>query len=81
MSDITLKYRIFKSVEERPLEVTFEEVMERVYFLYKVDRGLEQVEAGDIISGSTAKKVARKVGRVNSTSQALADLEAGTWWL
>ncbi|MEG3896771.1 MULTISPECIES: hypothetical protein [unclassified Microcoleus] len=43
---------------------------------------MEQVEAGDIISGSAAKKVAQKVGRVNWTSQALADLEAiGTWWL
>ncbi|MEG4345791.1 hypothetical protein QUB70_21300, partial [Microcoleus sp. A003_D6] len=38
MSDTTLKYRVFKAVEEKPLEVTFEEVMERVDFLYKVDR-------------------------------------------
>ncbi|UNU26102.1 hypothetical protein [Microcoleus vaginatus] len=62
MSDITVKYRVLKAVEEMPPEITFEEVMKRVYFLEKVDRGLKQVEAGDIISGEAAKKAAQKVG-------------------
>ena len=82
MSDITVKYRVLKVVEEMPPEITFEEVMKRVYFLDKVDRGLKQVEAGDIISGEAAKKAAQKVGRVNLTNQPLADIEAiATWWL
>ncbi|MEG4121620.1 hypothetical protein QUA43_29635 [Microcoleus sp. N9_B4] len=82
MSDITVKYRVLKVVEEMPPEITFEEVMKRVYFLDKVDRGLKQVEAGDIISGEAAKKVAQKVGRVNWTNQPLADIEASaTSWL
>ncbi|MEG4028105.1 MULTISPECIES: hypothetical protein [unclassified Microcoleus] len=56
--------------------------MNRVYFLDKVDRGLKQVEADDIISGEAAKKAAQKVGRVNWTNQPLADIEViATSWL
>ncbi|MEG4149461.1 hypothetical protein [Microcoleus sp. Pol12B5] len=43
--------------------------MNRLYFLDKVDRGLKQVEADDIISGEAAKKAAQKVGQVNWTNQ------------
>ncbi|MEG5057922.1 hypothetical protein QUB60_05710 [Microcoleus sp. A2-C5] len=68
MSGIIVKYRVLKVVEEMPPEITFEEVMKRVYFLDKLDRGLKQVEVGDIISGEAAKKVAQKVGRVNLTN-------------
>jgi predicted transcriptional regulator len=39
-----------------PQDVTFSDVMERLYFLYKIDRGLNQVEAGDTMSHKQAKK-------------------------
>lgn len=55
-ADTTVKYRVLKAVEEMPQDVTFEEVMERLYFLYKVDQGLKQVETGNTISHAEATK-------------------------
>jgi predicted transcriptional regulator len=55
MTDATVKFKILKAVEEMPQDVTFEEVMERLYFLYKIERGLKQVEAGDTLSHEEAK--------------------------
>ena len=56
MADTTVKYQVLKAVEEMPQDVTFEEVMERLYFLYKVNRGLTQVETGNTMSQAEAKK-------------------------
>ena len=56
MTDTTVKYQVLKAVEEMPPDVTFEEVMERLYFLYKVNRGLKQVDAGNTMSHAEAKK-------------------------
>ena len=47
MADATVKHKVLKAVEEMPQDVTFEVVMERLYFLYKVGKGLKQVEFGD----------------------------------
>ncbi|MCC5614965.1 hypothetical protein LC605_07720 [Nostoc sp. CHAB 5836] len=55
-ADTTVKYQVLKAVEEMPQNVTFEEVMERLYFLYKVDQGLKEVETGNTISHTEAKK-------------------------
>ncbi|MHC5935836.1 hypothetical protein [Nostoc sp.] len=55
-ADITVKYQVLKAVEQMPQDVTFEEVMERLYFLYKVDQGLKQVETGNTISHAEATK-------------------------
>ncbi|NEP00741.1 MAG: hypothetical protein F6K58_19160 [Symploca sp. SIO2E9] len=56
MADTTIKHQVLKTVEAMPQDVTFEEIMERLYFLYKVDQGLKQVKAGDTISQEEAKK-------------------------
>ena len=56
MAETTVKYQVLKAIESMPQSVTFDEVMDRIYFLYKVDQGLKQVEAGDTISHEEAKK-------------------------
>ncbi len=56
MAETTVKYRVLKAMESMPQSVTFDDVMDRVSFLYKVDRGLKQVEASDTISHEEAKK-------------------------
>lgn len=56
MVNSTVKQKILKAIEEMPADVTFSDVMERLYFLYKVEQGLKQVEAGDVISHDEAKK-------------------------
>ncbi|MCC5622916.1 hypothetical protein [Nostoc sp. CHAB 5715] len=55
-ADTTVKYQVLKAVEEMPQDVTFDEVMERLYFLYKVDRGLKEVETGNTMPHAEAKK-------------------------
>jgi predicted transcriptional regulator len=54
MSNTTIKHRILKAIEELPPDTTFEDVMERLYFLYKIDKGLKQVEAGETMSHEEA---------------------------
>ncbi|MBD2778193.1 hypothetical protein [Iningainema tapete] len=60
MIGTTLKQKILNVLEEMPLDVTFLEVMERLYFLYKVDQGLKQIADGDIISHTEAKVRVKK---------------------
>ena len=56
MANITVKHKVLKAIEEMPQDVTFSDVMERLYLLYKIDRGLNQIEAGDTMSHEQAKK-------------------------
>lgn len=56
MKNTTVKDKILKAIQEMPSDVTFDEVMEQIYFLSKVERGLKQVEAGDTISHEEVKQ-------------------------
>jgi predicted transcriptional regulator len=56
MLDTTIKHRVLKAIEELPQDATFEDVMERLYFLYKIDKGLKQVEAGETLSHEEARE-------------------------
>ncbi|MBW4507448.1 MAG: hypothetical protein KME64_13185 [Scytonematopsis contorta HA4267-MV1] len=60
MNSSTVKQKILDALEEMPSDVTFSEVMERLYFLYKVDQGLKQVANGDIMSHAEAKARIKK---------------------
>jgi len=56
MANTTVKDKVLKAIEEMPSDVTFSDVMDSLYFLYKVDQGLKQVQAGDTMSHEEAKK-------------------------
>ncbi|MEM1394768.1 MAG: hypothetical protein AAGG00_16060 [Cyanobacteria bacterium P01_H01_bin.150] len=60
MTSTTAKQKILKALEEMPQDVTFTEVMECLYFLYKVERGIQQVSDGDIMSHAEAKARIKK---------------------
>ena len=49
MVDSTLKQRILSAVEQLPPDATLEDVIERLCFLAKIDRGLAQADAGQLI--------------------------------
>ena len=49
MVDTTLKQRILAAVEQLPPEATLEDVIERLCLLAKIDRGLSQADAGQLI--------------------------------
>ncbi len=60
MTGTTVKEKILKALEEMPQDVSFSEVMERLYFLQKVDQGIKQVADGDTISHADAKARIKK---------------------
>ena len=56
MASSGLKQKMVETVEHLPESATVEDAMERLYFLAKVERGLEQSAAGDTIAHEDIKK-------------------------
>jgi predicted transcriptional regulator len=51
----TIKQRVIEAVEALPANATIEDAMERLYFLAKIQRGLEQADSGDTLTHQEAK--------------------------
>ena len=51
-----LKQKMVETVEHLPDDATVEDAMERLYFLAKIERGLEQSEVGGAVSHDDVKK-------------------------
>ena len=56
MGSPRLKQKKMETVEHLPDDATVEDAMERLYFLAKIERGLEQSEAGLGMSHEDVKK-------------------------
>lgn len=56
-----LKRKMVQAVESLPDDATVEDAIERLYFLAKIERGLQQSEADDTISHDDVKR--RFLGR------------------
>lgn len=56
MPQATVRDRVLRAVEEMPGDVTFDEVMERIYLLQKIERGRQQIAAGQGIPHEQAKR-------------------------
>jgi predicted transcriptional regulator len=50
-----VKEEIIRLVQDLPEDATVEDAIERLYFLAKIERGLEQSEAGNTISHDEIK--------------------------
>jgi predicted transcriptional regulator len=60
MSTAPLKQRILNAVDDLPADATIEDAIERLVFIAKVERGLAQAEAGQLIPHQEiAKRYAR----------------------
>ena len=53
---MTIKERMLHAVEELPPDATFEDGMERLLFLAKVERGLQQANEGKTISHAEVRE-------------------------
>jgi len=51
----SVKQRVIEAVEMLPADATIEDAMERLYFLAKIQRGLEQADSGDTLTHQEAK--------------------------
>jgi predicted transcriptional regulator len=47
---MTTKEKLIKAVEDLPDDASLEDVMERLLFLAKVEKGLEQADKGQTLS-------------------------------
>lgn len=56
----TMQERAIELIRQLPPEASVEEMMEKLYFLSKVERGLRQIDAGQVVSHEEAK---RRFGR------------------
>jgi len=56
MTPGTTKDRVMKAVQELPADATVEQAMERLYFIAKVEEGIRQAEAGQLMSHEDAKR-------------------------
>jgi predicted transcriptional regulator len=56
MAQQSAKQKVVEAVESLPSDATIEDAMERLYFLAKVQRGIEQADAGDTLSHDEAKE-------------------------
>ena len=56
MAGQTVKQRVIEAVEALPADATIEDAMEHLFFLAKIQRGIEQADSGDTISHDDAKE-------------------------
>jgi hypothetical protein len=56
MTEPRVKERVLDAVRELPDDATVEDAMERLYFLAKVEKGLQEAEAGETVSHEDAKR-------------------------
>ena len=47
---MTTKEQMLQAIRELPNDATVEDAMERLYLLYKVERGIAQADAGQKVS-------------------------------
>jgi predicted transcriptional regulator len=56
MTAVTEREKIEKVVRSLPAKASIEDAMERLYLLYKVEKGIRQADAGQTVSHEEAKK-------------------------
>ena len=56
VSELTVRDRIMRAVEDLPPDATFEEAIERLVFLAKIDAGLAELDAGKGVPHDEAKR-------------------------
>lgn len=50
------KQEMLKAIAELPDEANFEDALERLYLLYKINKGIKQADAGELISQDEARR-------------------------
>jgi predicted transcriptional regulator len=49
MSETTLKQKVMDSIEKLPQDASLDDIIERIYFIHKIEVGLKQSQQGDVI--------------------------------
>lgn len=51
-----IKQQILKAIEELPDDASVEDAFDRLYLLYKIEKGLRQADRGELISQEEARQ-------------------------
>ena len=60
MQSTSLKAKMESVIHELPEDASIEDAMEKLYLLYKIEKGIEQADAGLTVSHEEAKQRLRK---------------------
>ena len=50
------KQQILKAIEELPDDASVEDAIDRLYLLYKIDKGIRQADRGELLSQDDARQ-------------------------
>ncbi len=50
------KDKVIKAIQELPPDAFIEDAMEKLYLLYKIDRGIKQADSGKKVAQKEAKR-------------------------
>jgi predicted transcriptional regulator len=53
---VETKQHILKAIEELPDDASVEDAIDRLYLLYKIEKGLRQADRGELISQEEAQR-------------------------
>jgi predicted transcriptional regulator len=53
---VETKQQILKVIEDLPDDATVEDAIDRLYLLYKIDKGLRQADRGELVSQEEARQ-------------------------
>jgi len=56
MAEVSVRDQILRAVAELPSDVSFEEVMEQIFILQKVERGRRQIAGGEGVPHEEARR-------------------------
>lgn len=56
METANTKKKILQAIDELPDKIEIEDAMEKLYFLYKIEKGIEQADSGEKIDHQTVKE-------------------------
>lgn len=56
MTETSVRDRVLRAVQEMPSDTTYEEVMERIYMIQKIERGRQQITDGQGVPHAEAKR-------------------------
>ena len=57
---MTTKQKVIRAVQALPADASFEDAMERLLFLAKIEKGLDQANAGQTISHEKVRQKMKK---------------------
>jgi len=56
MKDASIRDKVLEAIQELPSDATVEDAMEKLYFLGKIEKGLEDANSGRTISHEEVRK-------------------------